>query len=440
MSEFEFLSVIPLMTLRGLSLGVTATRVLERWSDVVEGVAPLASLSPLDRIDVMDECLDVVALRPDLPTGFEFTGLSVAEFRATLAAAPGYALARTVCDAQLRSPALDALREAGRQRTQRLSGDTALRQLRLWLPESVGKGETIPTPEALRALEDAAESPYRHKERNRLAVELSTVGSCSDADFPVRGTDYQAPEFEHLFYFIVWDENRLLPQPCVQDPDYREHQLLLPSVEGSYFSPHFPARNVFAHWRLSGFTNADGERVAVLDEIQSDWMHDLRWQRLGKLPQLRWVSGDGKTGTLPATVPSCPLAESWLQVAVDALVDYCRQCDMDILAWVPGSIQHELNPALPLPAAQRLYDVRFPKYLQRRLGRKVPEFLVDYPTYSRDALLDRETNQRFTLWTPDHEIQIGPPLPNREVAMQVYREKVRPVMQALPAIMLWDFG
>lgn len=221
---------------------------------------------------------------------------------------------------------------------------------------------------------------------------------------------------------------------------------MLTASEVSYFSPHFPARNVFAHWRLSGFTDADGLRVAVLNEIQSDWIHDLRWQRLSKPISKRWIAGRNEkiaaieSAKVTRAIPECPLAASWLQVAVDALIADCLEWGADILAWTPGRIQHELNPLLPLPTAQRLYDIRFPKYLEHKLGRKVPEFHVDYPTHSRDVLLERQTNGRFALWTPDQKSPVGQPLPDFDTALRAYRQHARSITEALPAVELLDFG
>ncbi len=71
----------------GLALAATGVRSLERFSDLAAGVEPLAPLKPSERIDVMTECLDLVLVSPSARAGFEFTRLSVAEFRSALESA-----------------------------------------------------------------------------------------------------------------------------------------------------------------------------------------------------------------------------------------------------------------------------------------------------------------------------------------------------------------
>ena len=50
----------------------------------------------------------------------------------------------------------------------------------------------------------------------------------------------------------------------------------MPFLRWDYLEGHFDVRNVLAHVRCDLREGADGERVLLLQEVQSDWMQDLR--------------------------------------------------------------------------------------------------------------------------------------------------------------------
>ena len=57
---------------------------------------------------------------------------------------------------------------------------------------------------------------------------------------------------------------------------YREWLITLPCYPDSYISGHFDARNVLVHVRCDLREGADGERVLMLHEVQSDWAQQAR--------------------------------------------------------------------------------------------------------------------------------------------------------------------
>ena len=58
--------------------------------------------------------------------------------------------------------------------------------------------------------------------------------------------------------------------------EYREWLITLPLFPATFLSDHFDARNVLAHVRCDLREGADGERVLMLHELQSDWMQSAR--------------------------------------------------------------------------------------------------------------------------------------------------------------------
>lgn len=58
--------------------------------------------------------------------------------------------------------------------------------------------------------------------------------------------------------------------------NYREVLFTLPVSETPYKSSHWDQANVLAHTRLQDFTDADGKKVLLIEEIQSDWHQEGR--------------------------------------------------------------------------------------------------------------------------------------------------------------------
>lgn len=84
MESIVFLALVPLPAHQGLVLGATATRALERFGDLALGIEPLARQLRRARLDIIDECLDLVLIEAEAPAGFRFTDCSLAGFWAAL--------------------------------------------------------------------------------------------------------------------------------------------------------------------------------------------------------------------------------------------------------------------------------------------------------------------------------------------------------------------
>ena len=394
----DFLQWLELPALNGCRLAVTATRALERYSDLLDHQQKRANLRTGEIADITDEFLDLVVLKPEAPAGFEFTGLSLAEFLAALhrASVPPELLATY---RQLSThPALDSLREAARQRIRVLGKNTWFRQIGLRLPSNHKDAPLVEFPPALTPLMAAADSGWKVPKRSRLTVEaLHTVAALHPARIPLRGKRF--PRHVWGSSWVTWWGCRLMPRatPQISDFDYNELQLTLPSLETSYFSPHYRVRNLFAHFRYTIWSTPNGARVMLVDEVQSDWLRDWRWQRLGRDQSDTLVVGRHQTEarSLPP-VPACPYEADWLAVVAEMIVMQARRSNCQVLAWIPGRIQQALNPKLPLPTAERLYDRRFPRAVRRVLlaqGSRALEFPVEYPCWSTDF---------YTRWTRGH--------------------------------------
>ena len=436
----DFRDLLSLPALRGLPLAMTAVRALELWSDLAGDVARPAILKPSERIDVMDECLDVVLLDPQSPAGFKFAGMTVAQLRAALKGATGFETERDALEQLLHGSAAQAMRDAARQRVARRPRPGHLGQHAFWVPEQAAHLTVDNMPHELQTLHDAAHPGVGKTRRNRLAVEVLQTTMLAQRHFPTRGKRLPMGRKSGLdSTYILWDDQRLLPQPGqLKNLHYHEYQLALPSLETSYFSDHFPVRNLFAHLRFTEYWDADHRRVVLLDEVQSDWMRDLRRQRSGCNIGARQLIGGIRRQPAMVTVPELPVEQCWLDIAMKAFAEAALARGADLIAWVPGAIQSDLNLNLPLSVTRRLYDRKAPKLLAAHLpGACWQRTEIDYPTYRRNVFIQHRKSKGWVLVRPDRETLVSGFVEDKETILQLYYLQARPVIECLPAFQLF---
>lgn len=443
MSLPAFLHCVPLPDVDGLRLAATATRSLELFSDLAMRVKQLAPLPSSERLDIMDECIDVVLVTPDQPAGFEFTGLSLSEVWAALLADANTTAERAAWRSVLAGEPMQALREGARERIGVRVRCTHLGEIRFWLPALYRSAPLVTLPPPILRPFKAADPAWTPAHRSRWCVELTEVIGAPGYRLPTRGRRFPAKGGPLLRRWLSWEFNRLQPQVAVAVIEYRELLLTLPSLETSYFSPHFPVRNLFAHLRVTRFVDAERQAaVLLLDEVQSDWVSDLRRQRLGRPRPRPKITRTWAEDWSTQPVPLCPLEKDWLTIAVDALIDHALCLGCSYLAWVPGAIQNELNPSLPLPVAQRLYDRAFPMRLRERLSAlesepsACGELQIQYPTYRRDRLITNERGVGWFLLDSDGEMPASGVVRDYAAVLDLFRDEATPTLESLPAIAL----
>lgn len=438
MTKRHFLDLVPLPPYEGLPLAATGVRSLERFSDLAAGLTRTAPLGYRDRVDVMDECLDLVILRPVGPAGFDLTGLSVAELWTALGRSGQPEGVLATWRHVLQGAEMQALREAARARIAMRPPYVFLQQCWLRLPSLYLDTPLVALPTPLAALLGNTSPDWRPSRRCRHAVELIEEVGARGYRLPTRGRRFPTGGAPIESRWVRWEDQRLQPRHGDRGMlEYSEYQLALPSLEESYFSDHFMARNVFAHFRTTRFSDTEGRSVLVLDEVQSDWLRDLRRQRRDK-PRKDAAAG------LPRSIPNCPVEPHWLAIALAAFLDRAREQCCDLIAWVPGGIQAEINPDLPLSVAQRLYDRRVPKTLARLLGGRAGagaedrRLEVGYPTYGREVLLQRRRGSGWLLVGPDGETPASEPVKTFNAILDLFRMRATPVCERLPAMDPWE--
>lgn len=123
--------------------------------------------------------------------------------------------------------------------------------------------------------------------------------------------------------------------------EYREWLVTLPYFAPSYFCRHFRHRNVLLHFRCDLREGAQGERVLLLQEVQSDWAQQARRELQDKQ-------------FLPGPVP--PWLQEWPAFALKLALLHAVQRGADALAWTPGSVQARRYGGHGKAGLAELYD------------------------------------------------------------------------------------
>lgn len=149
-------------------------------------------------------------------------------------------------------------------------------------------------------------------------------------------------------------------------------------VPTTYKSQHFPNENILAHLRVNDRVDADGKKMLLIEEVQSDWHQTGREKgykgQLTSLPDEYFVSemtktnGDvvyeirkksnpnviinrdynrqsainGAINTLNETVmgvPDAPFKDSWYQLALKRAIQYAAENGYDRIGLTTGSQQ-----------------------------------------------------------------------------------------------------
>ena len=136
--------------------------------------------------------------------------------------------------------------------------------------------------------------------------------------------------------------------------DYREWLITLPCFAATYFSSHFAVRNVLAHVRCDWREGADGERVLMLHEVQSDWMQDAR----------RAIQNFGNDAGF---ADDAPFLQEWPALTLKLMLLHAAHMGADALGWTRGSHQVHRFRGLGSEGLKELYDRTLPREVNRML-------------------------------------------------------------------------
>jgi hypothetical protein len=136
--------------------------------------------------------------------------------------------------------------------------------------------------------------------------------------------------------------------------DYREWLITLPFHRWTYHSSHFPVRNVLAHVRCDLREGAGGERVLLLQEVQSDWMQEMRRELTDQTePELEALAA--------------PWMRDWSALALKLMCLHAAHTGCDALAWLRGKHQVDRYEGRGRDGLENLYDRELPRLADRMI-------------------------------------------------------------------------
>ena len=171
---------------------------------------------------------------------------------------------------------------------------------------------------------------------------------------------------------------------------YREWLITVPFYPASYFSSHFNVRNVLAHLRCDVRQGPDGERVLLLQEVQSDWAQDGR----------RAIS----SGDMNADDNECPpFLKEWPALAMKLVLLHAAQQGLDVVAWTRGAHQVFRYEGLGATGLSELYDRTLPRVVNRLMkpfGGLCEKLGVFVPT----NFSIKQSEDGYDVYTPENEL------------------------------------
>ncbi len=134
--------------------------------------------------------------------------------------------------------------------------------------------------------------------------------------------------------------------------EYREWLITLPYHPANYLSGHFEVRNVLAHVRCDVREGAEGERVLMLQEVQSDWAQRAR----------RAISTAAMRNN-DETPP--PFLKEWPALVMKLFFLHAAYEGLDAVAWTQGAHQVLRYKGLGATGLKELYDRTLPREVNR---------------------------------------------------------------------------
>jgi hypothetical protein len=136
--------------------------------------------------------------------------------------------------------------------------------------------------------------------------------------------------------------------------NYREWLITLPHYPHSYLSGHYKIRNVLAHIRCDIREGENGERIFMLQELQSDWAQ-----------RARRASIRGRVRHADETPP--PFVKEWQALVMKLVLLHAANEGLDAIAWTRGAHQTYRYKDLTKANLNELYDRTLPREVNRLL-------------------------------------------------------------------------
>jgi hypothetical protein len=221
------------------------------------------------------------------------------------------------------------------------------RKTRYWIEGPDGEADG---PFAIR---EAAEFAREGLPEEYVITEEKIAGSVSNTKFD----QYQLPggsNYRELLITIPTSKetpkeigNRLFGgDKSIYDRTPDEQKAIQAEIDKqqSYTSSHWSEPNVLVHLRFNERTDAEGKRVLLVEEVQSDWHQEGRKKGYGVKPRMLTVMGQQVQDLIfTEGVPNAPLksTSTWAMLGMKRMIRWAAENGFDKVAWTPGEQQAE---------------------------------------------------------------------------------------------------
>lgn len=219
---------------------------------------------------------------------------------------------------------------------------------------------------------------------------------------------------------------------------YTEWLITAPNLPEGYWGEHFRIKNLIAHVRTTLRTTPQGDRVLLLEEIQSDWNQELRAAILNrKLRQLPDDYIDDYIDMIEMP-PMNPYLNHWLDAALRMMLLLAVQQGYAGIAWLPGRLHAERFPEADAKGLEAFYDQIVPKAV-RNIAKVWSVTLGEmrFSTLSRcfDVTMVSRPD-RWRVFCVDSGRVAGDNFPDFEKAEEFRRSIETQVLEVAPCLMI----
>jgi len=209
--------------------------------------------------------------------------------------------------------------------------------------------------------------------------------------------------------------------------NYREILIKLPRDESSpqsYVAKHYGKEglNTLAHARVQDMRGPNGEKIMLIDEIQSDWHQAGRKRGYKSENDEIFSAQDIVEGPDELPVPDAPFKNTWHELTMKRLVDDAARKGYDKVVFSPASLQKiRYQESGAEKFFDLLYDQKLPKFVSKEYGVEVGQ----YPVKTKDLSVVGANRGGFTIVERGSAKGIGEVYETREAAQAAADEMSR---------------
>ncbi len=234
---------------------------------------------------------------------------------------------------------------------------------------------------------------------------------------------------DYVYTEVQSKHHHVIPSGHTTTNQYEEHSLLGGDKYQEWFvcandwlydfyGPHFRIKNLVFHLRTSQWDDTQGQRLFLIDELQSDWHNQYRHNE------------DGNT-------PYMPFYQDWITIALRTAISLAVRTGHKQIGFTTAE-HHIERWGVETPAFKILYDKTIPKLLrrlQREYGGNISTKTIE--TLKPTKKLKRE-KEGWRLNNASSNSNAFNPMQNKQVALNVIKRTSQPAMETVRTFEMSD--